>query len=348
VELVNRTVVPARIDVGTKGASGLRRGMVVAKATFRLTDRGATLERDDPFGVFLRDEATPFGVLPRDDLPRLDPAFEVVLIGSAYAPAGGATHVRIALQVGERRREIDVLGDRAWVKAGDRVTISAPATFDRMPLTWSRAFGGTARVLVDDASPVEIAHPLNPQGKGFDPAPPARAIADEIGCPPGYPKLPPERLLPNLEAPDARITTWDAQPEPVCWAPVPPTSGIHSRRSQCIEPSPDGTPRVRELPGQFHRAAPEWVFERPPDPGTPVRLEGLTPEGAASFSLPDLGVHIDYAVGARAGTRPLAPHSLVIMPDAGRFYLVYRLAFEIEDPDRSDRIARLRIEERLS
>jgi len=118
---------------------------------------------------------------------------DVVLVGHAYAPEGGATAAVVRFQLGHSGNRFDrtmaVFGDRHWQKkllgrsAGDAVR------FDRMPLGYSRAFGGAG-------------YAANPIGIGFDAG--------------GKPER-----LPNLEDPRALITVPDAQPQPMSFAPVP-------------------------------------------------------------------------------------------------------------------------------
>src|SRR5688572_26921483 len=137
MELTNATALAARIDVGSPLPNGNRRGMLVAKATYRFDAGGrVTLDDQDPYPIFLSDVLHPQGPLPRDDMPRLDDAFEVSLLGHAHA--GGKRHVRVSLSVGDLTRAIDVFGDRVWVGTGEGARISDPEPFDKMPLTWSR------------------------------------------------------------------------------------------------------------------------------------------------------------------------------------------------------------------
>jgi hypothetical protein len=328
MDLVNTTALAARLDVGGSGSSGRRRGLVVAKATFRIhTDGTTSLDTQDPFPLFHPEAETLLGLLPRDDLPRNDGAFEVSLFGAAYAPGGVPVEsMRVALSLGSVRKEIAVFGDRQWRGDGPGATISRPERFLRMPLTWQRAFGGTTDVLVDVDSPVEVAHPENPLGIGLDPATTAASLDEFLTCPAGYPRFERSRNLPNLEDPSAPITRWEDAPPPVCWGALPAGSALRGRSSSVL-----------------HQAHPDWVLERAPTAGERVSMVGMSPAGSIMFGMPALSVHLDYVLGDRSGSRELTPHALVLLPEEHRFYVVYRQPFQIDAPTGEQRAARLRI-----
>ncbi len=347
MELFNSTPLAARVDVGAEAANGLRRGILVAKATFRILEGGQSdLEREDPHPIYIGDRLTPVGLLPRDDMPRTDPAFEVSLLGRAHAPNGRPTReVRVSLRVGEVCQSVDVLGDRRFIGEGPTAVISEPEPFMTMPLTWSRAFGGNCDLEVDEGSVVEVTHPLNSFGKGFNPSSVAEGLDRTLACPPGYPRYPTLRVLPNLERPDQRIRGWADNPEPISFAPPPAESGVHNRRCYRVVEDEAGRPRVEMSEGAYHRAAPEWVLDKPLAKGAVVEMIGVSPDGPLSFRWPDLRVHFDYVLGERTGSFPLEPHALVLLPEERRFYVVFRLPFFVAPPDGSERSGRLRIEQ---
>jgi hypothetical protein len=345
MELINTTPLVADLRVGRRAASGRRMGIVVAKATYRYDARGQTwLDSDSPLPLFCPDELTPLGLLPRDDLPRNDDAFEVSLLGCAHAPGGRpVSRMTVSLTVADRTHEIVVFGDREWSVAGPGVRITEPEPFTKMPLTWSRAFGGSCDVEVDVDSPVLVSHDENPEGLGFDPAPKAKELDAFLSCPAGYPRFPKRRRLPNLERPEALIREWVDSPAPAGWSPLLPSSGMQARRSHVVRE--DGERKVVvPTAGRLHRAHPDWVFDRAPPALSPIVMEGLSPEGRVSLRLPELTVHLDYVLGARTGSRSLSLHALVLLPEEQRFCLVYRHAFEVDAPEGEERGARLRIE----
>lgn len=346
VNLDNSTWLVADLSVADIPGAPRRVGLLVAKATYRIEPDGTTVpEEEDPYPIFAGEEETDLGNLPPDILPRADSAFEVIVLGKAYAPHGKPLPaLTVALSVGSERRELAVFGDRHWEAgpwddSGPRM--SDPEPFAEMPLTWQRAFGGRKDVLIDVESPVEVVHPFNPAGKGFDPGPQARALGEALGVPDGFPTWDRARPLPNLEDPRSLIGRWDAEPVPLCWAPVPVGSALHVERGMEIpkEPDPEQGPVLTE--GFHHRAHPDWVIPLPP-PHAPVVAEGLVPEWGLAFRLPALRVIADWVVGPDEGSFDVPPQGMVFLPEERRFYVVYRRLFPIAKPEGEDRAVRIR------
>lgn len=323
MDLVNGTGVPARVVVsplaGARSAKPIE--MVIAKATFHMKPGEAVLERQTPLPILLEDQVTPLGALPRDAFAPRDDAFEVFLLGAAYAWWGPIAERHVALSVGAERRELLVVGHRVWERRSDGSRhISQPRLFERMPLTYARAFGGTSSVAIGPATFVDVSDPRNPAGKGFDPEPSGRLLAAELRVPEGYPRFDKYRELPNVEHPDRLIRAWEDSPDPVCWAAAP-----------------------RMFKGSYHRAHPDWVIKRPPR-GAEVRLEGLhRAYDELCFALPELRVFADYIVGSRRGVIELEPRALVILPEEDKFYLTFQACLPFEK-DTAERLC-LRVEE---
>jgi hypothetical protein len=349
MELINRTSLAAALSVGPVLGAPRRFGMVVAKATFRIhPDGSVTAETAEPIPLFDDDQETELGLFPRDNLPRMDLAFEVILLGSAHAQPGYAVSaMTAALSVGRVRRELAVFGDREWVAGGIGAPpqISPPQPFQQMPLSYTRAFGGTCEVLIDVESPVDVSDAVNPAGRGFDPAPLAKRLAEGIGVPAGYPRFDPRRLLPNLEHPQQLIRSWSDTPRPYTWATVPLSSVLHVERGLVVDPNAaDPDVQVMVSDGFYHRAHPDWVIDLP-EPEAVVTLYGLTAgQPVLSFRLPLLRVLGDYIMGSESGTFELAPQMLVLLPDEMRFYLVYRRVFGVPFVPEQERSMRLRTE----
>ncbi|WP_437778601.1 DUF2169 domain-containing protein [Sorangium sp. So ce1097] len=119
MRLVNTTPVPAKLMTAQLFGATHRIGMVVAKATFRIGPRGTALDTQDPWPLLDEDRTTELGIAPRDDLPRRDDAFEVVLLGAAHAPHGRPVEqMTVSLTIGGERRELLISGDRVWEITG--------------------------------------------------------------------------------------------------------------------------------------------------------------------------------------------------------------------------------------
>jgi hypothetical protein len=358
MQLFNQTPLAARVDTSEVVEGEPRIGTLTAKATYKFDATGRVeLDTQEPLPLFVKDEETPLGAVPADLEPRRDRAFEVILIGHAYAPYGRpVADLSIRLGVGEVERDLVVTGERQWIADGQaQPMITRPVPFTKMPLVYERAFGGKQLVMLDERSDYELTDRINPRGRGFDAAHYARELGDLLRAPPGYPRLVDyRRLLPNLEHPKARVAKWDDAPEPACWATIPIDVPLHaSRRAQQL--SPAELERMRSLEGPesvgfvdldrvLYRAHPDWVIPIPPSAPT-LRLRHLIDESAdLVLWVPDQRVVADYVVEGRNGSRPLLPHRLVLTPDERRFTLLYRMSFTFVFEAHDERAFRLRIE----
>lgn len=344
MKLVNHTPVTARLTVTRLPETETRLGILMAKATFRYASGRTDLDTDAPLPVSREAHTTAYGDLPADGLPLGPQRFEVVVLGCAHAPAGTQVATqRVAVRVGKVMNELVVTGDRVWASCDGRDTMSDPEPFERMPLTWERAFGGSCDVEVDSGVCLPVSDPANPHGRGFDPARLARRLTHDLGAPHGYPRVDHVRRLPNLEYPGDRIAHADDVVAPACWAPVRPGSAL-SAQPLLDEHAPAGAePWDRVLQCATAVARDEWIID-PPARGAPITLEGLSPEQRDSFPLPDLDVVADYAVSERRGSLSLRPHLLVVLSEERRIVLSYFATFRLPYAANQARSIRLRIE----
>ncbi|HEY0138620.1 MAG TPA: DUF2169 domain-containing protein [Nannocystis sp.] len=346
MELVNYTPVPAQLRVSTiEGRDDARHGIIAAKATYTVASDGtATLETQTPYPLFEVDQPTPFGLLPADSVPRRDRALEVIVLGAAHGQ--GRARMTVELEVGRHRQSLLVTGDRYWTGQRRGAEISEPLPIDRMPLNWDRAHGGSAECWIDEHSILDLEHPMNRYGRGFDAGKLAQDLGKAFRPPAGYPRLAPDyrRWLPNIEDPRHPIDGWNDDPRPYCWATLPTDIGAHVQ--QAHDRVRDGEPMTPDemLQVVYHRAHPDWVLPVPPSEAS-VTLRGMTTRGTWSFRLPRLQVFADYELGERTGTRELEPHLLMLLPEESRFYLVYRHFFTMEVRRGMRRSFRLRLAE---
>jgi len=150
----------------------------------------AALIKDDAGKVSIQPEHT----LVHDIFPELDsdevldfvmpkPNPEFLVSGNAYtAHQDDKTHCMVTVQVGDKRKDGLVFGDRFWLDG----QMSGPAPFEAMPLTWGNSFGGTG-------------HPGNPLGTGCD-----EVVVNGVKT----------VRLPNLENPVERIHSKGQQVRP--------------------------------------------------------------------------------------------------------------------------------------
>lgn len=343
MELINQTAVPAELmvsDTGMKdGERRLRAGCLVAKATFQARGTTTELVTDDPLPIFRAPEPTPFGDIPTDVRARVADGVEVVVLAMAHAPGGRPVEqMRVRIDLGDLAHELLVTGDRTWIGRGSESVASPPLPFSAMPLTWARAFGGTADVWWDQHTRVPIQHPVNPQGVGFDAERFARGMTPH--CPPGFPMVDGERRLPNVEDPTTAVTRWEDDPLPACWAASSGGELVNGRVYPAVTPAMEAT--MRDAAAEGHRVShPRLRLERLDGP-LHVRLSGCTDAGVWDFRVPAMPVSMSYVLGSRRSERLLQPSQVVILAEEQRFTLTYECWFKFwvdgEDAERSIRL----------
>lgn len=241
----------------------------------------------------------------------------VCVTGHVYAANGSAHAAEARLLVGDRSFGVAAFGRRVWREAGDGVLVaSAPATFDRIPMTWENAFGGGVIVptrLLKNAAGEEAILPEHPElcpdnteGIGF--------YTEALGAV-GEP-------LPHLEDPDHLIQKWDDRPEPVCFAPYPMYGGMRARTF-----TDKGAVDFSRHGHVLSRAAPRTTFPEVP-PGTRIGVTGMRPGGEVlTFEVPPPPITGDVTVGDRHRQLALYVDAVDIDAEAAVARIVYRALF---------------------
>ncbi len=164
--------------------------------------------------------------------------------------------------------QLRAFGPRTWVAGpGGELSATAPAATKRVRMDWTRAFGGAhdfpPGVVPTTGLPgpsTRQAFADNPEGTGF------YTTAEQAR---GQP-------LPQLERPEAGVTSWSDHPSPGCWAPLPPTSALcfAHLQDQGGDLVPKG--RVDESPLVDATAAAPPELRTPLHPGDRLALQGMT------------------------------------------------------------------------
>lgn len=309
MEIVNPTpfeAAPAAV-ADLDGADFL---VVILKATYALVSEGGMQPADEQRPVQMADqfagEPGASSVVYASDLALHKASTDVVLTGSAYPGQAGARDGEVGIQVGAARAAVRVFGDREWQSALGVTRMSRPEPFDRIPLVYERAAGGT------DTSPsAERDHAAdlrNPVGIGFR-APRTRRVVDAS-------------RLPNFERPDALIRTPDDRPAPAPvgfvapgWEPRAAFAGTYDAAWAAA--------RSPLLPDDFDA---RYFDVAPPGLTVPGRLRGdehgaaigVSPHGLLRFTLPGFAPTAEVA-GSRFGreTLPLGLDRVVVDGDGG-------------------------------
>ncbi len=191
----------------------------------------------------------------------------VTAAGTAVGPAAAPFVCPVRFRVGAAERRLIVFGERRWERRlGGAIEATAAARFDRVELSFARAFGGAYDLPpgllpgTDLPHPgMRVGYPLNAHGVGFYPD--ERAA---VGSP-----------LPSIERPDQLVRCWNDQPEPAGFTPCPDLSAWRMKVEAAAlaqQPAPE---QALPLTLRMRHYAPPWlIFDDVPE-GTPIELHGL-------------------------------------------------------------------------
>ncbi|MFO0619127.1 MAG: DUF2169 domain-containing protein [Polyangiaceae bacterium] len=256
-----------------------------------------------------------YGELMADEIaPRT--GTDVIVLGDAVATEP-VVATRVEVKVGPYRAALDVFGDRVWEDGPGGLMPSTPTPFVRMPITWTRAFGGSAP---GDYGPMPWHE--NPAGKGY-----LLRKKDAPGT-----------ALPNIERPP-HIAQWNDRPEVAGLGPYPTHWGL--RRKHWAEAHAD-PPRIELHPerGLFDRAHPALSGQRV-DPG-PMTIAGMTAR-VWTFDVPACPVTSEVSIGGGSERRPFELEEILVdlRGDARTVDLAWRTMFRYPLYARQVRAARV-------
>lgn len=315
-QLVNNTPFAAdKTLVADK--NGVDMWVVAVKCTYTIRPDGTTEVAEEQKEIVPepkhRSDAAKTALLHESDLDYTKVTTDVVLNGSAYAPPDRlATQIDVGMKVGSIQKVLRVFGDRVWERGGPfGISLSRPQPFQRMPITYERAFGGT-----DDTG----WEPRNPVGTGF-----ATDLARLVGKP-----------GPNIEDPRALIVSWKDRPPPAGfgpvarhWLPRVRFAGTYDERWK--------KERLPLLPEDFD----ERFFQyAPADQQAPEFLKGteqvdlrnLTPGGRLSFTLPGEFPVFRTRLAGRVMDHRAKLYSIILEPDIPRVMLLWSTSLPCHGP----------------
>lgn len=319
MELINATRMVAGYTMGIE-PSGRELLVVVIKGTFHLPrtpDEPLRLHEDQlPLvmaDTFTGEPGLSAPVYEVDFAPRKK-CVDVLLLGSAYAPAGRpATRVAVGLRVNGLTKSFAVVGNRRWQSGVTRVTASEPEPFTVMPISYDRAYGGVDTRHEDFEK--HAAYMRNPVGKGFH-----RHLKSEWvdGAP-----------LPNTEELDRPVTQPEGDFAPMAYGPI--GRGWEPRyryggtydQNWLDEHFPFLPPDFDE---QYYQAAPLDQQFAGPMGGQEVAMVNLTPDGRRSFVIPtfEAPVHVFPKKGEREDLKATLD-TIVLEPDHERLTMTWRV-----------------------
>jgi hypothetical protein len=263
----------------------------------------------------------------------------VTAAGVALGPAAPPHVCPVLFRIGTAERRLIVFGERRWQRRlGGALERSAPAPFDKIELSFTRAFGGgydvPPGVLPGTDLPhpgLRVAYPLNEHGVGYYP----------------HERLAVGAALPSIERPDQLLRAWNDTPEPAGFTPCQDLLAWRMKDDAAARGAGpadaaalfrDFTPPLRI----YHHAPPSLIFQDVP-PGTPIELYGLGVE-PARFVLPRSPARVRVRV--RREQAEIQPRLRALHVDAERraVRLVFDHTFHY-DPRRAPRWIRVEASE---
>lgn len=289
--------------------------LVAVKGTFAIQPDGITTIDDEQEAVNIaptfRQSSDNPSLLFDTDLPHKKLATDVLVEGHAWAPTGQVKNVQnVGLRVANIKKVCRVFGNRVWEKSGIGLALSRPQPFQKIPLIYERAFGGTD---VENEDPkLRGWESRNPVGQGF-----AMRERHLTGKP-----------APNIEDPSDRISHWKQRPKPMGFGPI---AGHWSPRVELAGTYDEEWEKTRQplLPKDFderyHQCAPQ-------DQQVPGFLKGgelfelynMTPNGILKFNLPrmSIGFTTRFDDGSSEEHRG-SLHTVTVKPDYPRIVIVW-------------------------
>lgn len=315
MDLLNSTPVIAAPNILTDrhGAENL---LVIVKGTWRIGKDGALSIADEQVPIQLEPRyhgnSEVSGLVYDTDLVLEKHGTDCILLGHAWAPKVGVGSVDVTFAVGPVRKTVRVFGERIWMKCLGMVSMSKPAPFERIPLVWERAFGGS-----DTSWPDSKEHEFcleNPVGRGLL----AKKTKLEVDG----------TRLPNLEDPANLIKKPTDCPRPMGFGPIPPhwqpragyagTYDVQWRKY--VSPLPPDDMDIR-----FHScASPGLASARHLTGSEQVLVENASRSGRLLFDLPGCSPRVSVIIGAVVNELEMCLDTVVVEPDEERLVLVWR------------------------
>ena len=315
LELDNRTPYAAERTI-VMNKAGEKSWVVAVKATYHVRMDGTTelAEVQKPLFYSAEHIGEPgkSSILYEADMIPTKPATDVLVNGQAYAPADKPTAaVDVSIRVGPLKKRLRVFGDRHWYTGIlGRLKQSSPVKFERMPITYERAFGGWD---MTDPDPVkQQLYSKNPIGRGF--------VTKKHHLK--------ESALPNVEHPSHLISAWNDRPAPggfgaiaSYWSPRLDWGGTYDE-----EWMKDKFPLLPDdFDDRFYQCAlPDQQVSEFLRGGEDVTLENLTESGSLHFTLPKVRLNFLTRFGKQKQEHRASLQTVVIEPDVPQVIMVWQ------------------------
>lgn len=311
MSLSNATSLEA-VDVPTIDHEGREVVLVVVKATYEVAKDGVLVLAEEPAPIRFADE--PWGDEEQSslrfasDIGLSKVGVDVLVVGEAWSPRP-VTAVDIIVRAGERTVPLRVHGPRVYYEGAMGLAISPALEFERAPVRWELAYGGTAA----DQSIVEL---RNPVGVGV-----AKHADDLI-----------DRPAPRIEHPERPHRSRRDEHPPVGCTPVPTHWSPRRERFGTTDSVWQSTrmplaPMDHDL--RFNNVAPAELQLPMAPAGTPFHVSGMS-EKAVSFAVPPWPVLVRGRYdGAPDSETPTTIDTIIVEPRKRRVELAARVTLPI-------------------
>ena len=300
---------------------GARHCAVVVKATFDVNADGNCRTSDLPLPwVFVDEHHGDPGTTSlrfESDFAPCKPRVDVLISAEATAPAGHeATRLQVSLQGPGFHKRAIVTGDRVWSSGIFGLKASDPLPFQRIPLVWDRAFGGS------DLSHHRVEKhgtcACNPVGVGFHLNGDSKSIEG--------------KALPNIERPGDQLVNWSDKPSSIgfapvgrAWSPRLQFAGTYDQR--WIDETMPFLPQ--DFDNRYFQSAPiDQQLDELPD-GSVFRCLNMTESGEFIVRIPSFQVPVRYLFDDRTESQMLGADTVILQPSQRRLVLVGRVAMKM-------------------
>jgi hypothetical protein len=235
---------------------------------------------------------------------------DVVIVGEAVSRSK-VESIDIAVRIRDRGVHLRVHGERLYYRGAGGVVVGAAAPFERKPIVYERAYGGTS----PDFAIVER---RNPVGRGL-----ARDASALVGTP-----------APQIEHPAAPITTADDHPVPVGFGAISPHWLPRCGYAGTIDDAWRSS-WMPLMPADFdirynNAAHPSLQFDDPLVAGEQIAILGMHEAGLWQVDLPAVPVRISARLhdGRRLDVYPPVD-TVLIEPSKDEVQITLRHAFAV-------------------
>jgi hypothetical protein len=244
------------------------------------------------------------------------PCVDVIVSGHAIPPNGRRiTSMEIGIKISDISKVLLVSGDRFWKHGVTGKIPSSPNYFERIPVTFERAFGGGVGLIDSIATPYELRNPVGVGVGGH------RSIHPNVNT-----------EIPNFEYPNDRQLNVDQRPMPACFGALAPGWKPRSDHAGTYDSAwlKEQAPLLpHDFDTRFFQFAPEDQRSNSVKVDDLVQVNGMTPEGIWQFQVPHVNLPVTLTYSDRLQKAFLSLDCIHLEPDLYRVSMIGRLVIQV-------------------